>query len=87
MTDSNAIIDDLIASGATEFGRDEVLQRLRYVPCEHCHGTGEIVHGIDPRHAYDEPSEYTTLCSACDGYGMECVETEPVTIDDIETDN
>ena len=67
--------------------REPPLERLRYVQCDHCHGTGEIVHGIAPRHAYDVPSEYTTLCSACDGYGMECVETEPVTIDDIETDN
>ena len=60
--------------------REPPLERLRYVPCEHCHGTGEIVHGV-------EPCEYTTLCSACDGYGMDCVETEPVTLDDIETDN
>lgn len=61
-------------------------ERLRYVPCEHCHGTGEIIHGIPPRHAYDEPSDYAVLCSACEGYGMECVETEPVTMADLDDD-
>lgn len=57
--------------------RDE---RLRYVLCEHCGGTGEIIKGT-----LGEPwDDFGVLCSACDGYGMECVETEPVTIDDLD---
>lgn len=33
------------------------LERLRYVPCEHCHGTGEIIHGKP-----GEPWMITHLC-------------------------
>lgn len=58
------------------------LERLRYVPCEHCHGTGEIIHG-KPGEPWDD---YASLCSACEGYGMECVETEPITMADLDHD-
>lgn len=55
-----------------------------YVPCEVCGGTGETIVGVSPRYAYDEPSDYAVLCSACDGYGMECVDAAPVTTEDLD---
>lgn len=55
-------------------------QRMRYVPCEHCGGTGEIVCGR-PGEPWDD---YAVLCRACEGYGTECVETEPVTMGDLD---
>jgi len=59
-------------------------ERLRYVPCEHCHGTGEIIwRDGEYRSGWPEPAEHSMLCSACEGYGRECVETEPVTISDL----
>lgn len=60
--------------------------RLRYVPCEHCHGTGEIIYRDgEYRSGWPEPNEYAVLCSACEGYGMECVETDDAGIEHTET--
>lgn len=45
--------------------------RLRYVNCETCGGTGEIIRRDPGR---DDPAyEYATICRACEGYGRECV--------------
>lgn len=59
------------------------ITRLRYVSCEHCGGTGEIEvrPSVGP---YDDPTPCAVLCSACDGYGMDCVETEPIEMDDLD---
>lgn len=57
--------------------------RLRYVPCEVCGGTGEIIcRDGEYRSGWPEPNEYAILCSACEGYGTDCVDTEPAEIDD-----
>lgn len=58
-------------------------ERCRYVPCERCHGTGEIVISVGP-HQCDTDA---VLCSACDGYGMECVETDVAGIEHTELPN
>lgn len=65
-----------------EFASDD-LARMRYVPCEHCHGTGEIEMRptVGP---YEDPTPHAALCSACEGYGMECVETDDAGIEHTE---
>ena len=55
---------------------------LRWVNCEECGGTGEIVRSEPASHAYAEAVEYTELCSACDGTGRDCVTVSPVECDD-----
>lgn len=58
------------------------ITRLRYVACEHCGGTGEIE--VRPTVGpYEDPTPCAVLCAACDGYGMDCVETQPVEMDDL----
>lgn len=62
---------------------DEAFHRLRYVACAVCGGSGEIeVRPIVG--SYDDPTPYGGLCSACDGYGMDCVPTEPIEMDDLD---
>src|SRR5689334_3638295 len=55
-----------------DIARDEMtgecLPRLRWVNCEECAGTGEIVRG-PPGEPYNE---YTELCPACEGTGRDC---------------
>ena len=49
--------------------------RCRYVACEFCGGTGEI--SVQPSVGpYEDPTPHGALCPACDGCGMECVDTE-----------
>ena len=62
---------------------DKLLMRLRYVPCECCGGTGEIEVRpiVGP---YEDPTTCAVICSACEGYGMECVETEDAGIEHTE---
>lgn len=57
--------------------------RLRYVACEACGGSGEIEVRpfVGP---YDDPTPHGALCGACDGYGVECVETETAGIEHTE---
>lgn len=58
-------------------------ERLRYVACSVCGGSGEV--DVRPIVGpYDDPTSHGVLCSACDGYGMECVPTEPVEMDDFD---
>jgi hypothetical protein len=40
--------------------------RMRWVNCEICGGSGEIVRA-NPVGAYQEPNEYAELCAACEG--------------------
>jgi DnaJ-class molecular chaperone len=65
--------------------RNEAVEpnRMRYVRCETCGGTGEVeVRPIVG--AYEDPTPHHAICAACEGYGMECVETDPVTLDDLD---
>ena len=55
-------------------------ERMHYVPCEACSGTGEIIISVG-QHQCDTSS---VLCSACEGYGMECVPHEPAGIEHTE---
>lgn len=43
---------------------------MRWVACEACHGTGEIIQGR-PGEPWDEAS---TICEACEGTGRDCCE-------------
>ena len=45
-------------------------RRLRWVNCEACGGSGEIVRR-DPN-ARDPSDEYTEICAACEGTGRDC---------------
>lgn len=75
----------LIGQIAMACDRDET-RRLRYVPCECCGGTGEIIcRDGEYRSGWPEPNEYAILCSACEGYGTDCVVTEPVEMNDLDT--
>ena len=59
---------------ANELGRQlqrETLSELRWVSCEACGGSGEIIRGQAP----DESNE---LCAACEGTGRDCVEVSPI---------
>ncbi len=49
--------------------------RLRWVPCEACGGSGEII-WRDPVGPYDDPgaAEYSEICAACEGTGRDCAE-------------
>jgi len=62
--------------------RDDEI-RLRYVACEACGGSGEIEVRpiVGP---YDDPTPSAVLCAACEGYGMECVDTEGAGIEHTE---
>jgi DnaJ-class molecular chaperone len=55
--------------------------RMRYVPCETCNGAGEVEVRpiVGP---YEDPTPHHAICADCGGYGVECVETEPVECDD-----
>ena len=59
----------------------EAMDRLRWVHCEACGGSGEIIRS-NPVGAYQEPDEYAELCGACDGTGRDCVAVLPVECDD-----
>lgn len=51
----------------------------RYVRCEICCGSGEVVRGSCCE------DEYTERCDACDGFGSVMVAVLPVEMDDLET--
>ena len=61
--------------------RNKALQdqaKLRWVSCEACGGSGEIIRG-------QTPDEHSDLCGACEGTGRDCVEVSPVECDDCPT--
>jgi DnaJ-class molecular chaperone len=45
---------------------------MRWVNCEVCGGSGEIVRRAPYSHAYAEPVEYSELCEECGGTGRDC---------------
>lgn len=53
----------------------ELADRLRWVICEPCGGTGEIIRG-------QTPDEHSELCVPCEGTGRDCVEVSPVDCND-----
>lgn len=55
---------------------------LRWVPCEACGGSGEVIYS-NPHFGACEPDERADLCGACEGTGRECVVVSPVECDDI----
>lgn len=55
--------------------------RLRWVPCEVCGGSGEIIYS-SPHFGHRKPDEHAELCGACEGTGRDCVEVSPVERDD-----
>jgi hypothetical protein len=66
-----------------EAERRNEAERMRFVACEACGGTGEIeVRPIVG--AYEDPTPHHALCAACEGYGIECVETEPAGVEHTE---
>lgn len=50
------------------------LDRLRWVHCEVCGGSGEIIRR-EPN-ARDPSDEYAEICAACEGTGRDCVEPQ-----------
>lgn len=56
---------------------------LRWVNCEACAGSGEIIHS-NPHFGHQEPDEYSELCGACEGTGRDCVAVSPITVDDLD---
>ena len=50
-------------------------QRMRWVNCEACGGSGEIIRR-DHVGSHDDPSaaEYAEICAVCEGTGRDCVE-------------
>lgn len=60
--------------------------RLRWVACEACGGSGEIIYG-NPHFGNQEPDEHSELCSACSGTGRDCVKVSPVECDDDQASN
>lgn len=59
------------------------LDRLRWVLCEACGGSGEIIHS-NPHFGYREPDQYNELCGACEGTGRDCVAVSPITVEDLD---
>jgi hypothetical protein len=55
--------------------------RLRWVPCEACGGSGETIRVV-PTSTFEAPHEYPEICGACEGTGRDCVEVSPVERDD-----
>ena len=53
------------------------VEQLRWVACETCGGSGEIILG-------EAPDQSNDLCSACDGTGRDCVAVSPITVDDLD---
>ncbi len=53
-----------------------------YVPCERCHGTGEIIISVGS-HQCDTDG---MLCSACEGYGFTAEDCEIAGIEHTEID-
>lgn len=51
------------------------VKRLRWVACEECGGSGEIIRR-DPIGPYDDPgaAEYGEICAACEGTGRDCTD-------------
>ena len=59
-------------------------RELRWVSCEMCGGSGELIELIMPgAHQCDTAS---SLCPACEGTGRDCVEVSPITEEDLETE-
>lgn len=56
---------------------------LRWVSCEFCGGSGEVEVRpiVGP---YEDPTPCGELCSACDGTGRDCVEVQPITMQDLD---
>jgi hypothetical protein len=57
--------------------------RLRWVACEVCGGSGEIERRpiVGP---YEDPTPCAEPCLSCDGTGRDCVEVSPIGMDDLE---
>jgi DnaJ-class molecular chaperone len=55
----------------------ETLTEMRWVHCEACGGSGEIIYG-------QTPDEHNELCGACEGTGRDCVAVSPITVDDLD---
>lgn len=73
-----------LGSGLLRDGYDDYCpvhaDRLRWVACEACGGSGEIVR-LAPG-AQCQSDTYSELCAECEGTGRDCVETQPVECDD-----
>lgn len=52
--------------------------RLRWLACEACGGSGEIIRRAP--NARDPSDEYAELCSACEGYGRDCEDEDSVVV-------
>jgi DnaJ-class molecular chaperone len=59
------------------------LKELRWVNCEVCGGSGEVERApiVGP---YEDPTPCGEICSACEGTGRDCVEVEPITMQDLD---
>ena len=58
--------------------------RMRWVSCETCGGSGEIIHRNPlADSAYQEPDEYTELCGACEGTGRDYVDVHEIEMEDL----
>jgi len=75
---------EYLANNAAESGADVLIkeladevERLRWVSCETCGGSGEIIRG-------EAPDQSNELCGACEGTGRDCVEVSPTTVDDLD---
>ena len=55
---------------------------LRWVACEACGGSGEIIRR-EPA-AHDPFDEYADLCGPCEGTGRDCVEVSPIECGDLD---
>ena len=63
--------------------QDEMETELRWVNCEACGGSGEIIRVV-PVSTYEAPYEYPEICGACEGTGRDCVTVTPITADDLD---
>lgn len=68
-----------LGSGLLRDGYDDApplhVDRLRWVACEACGGSGEIIRGRDG-------DDYNEPCAVCEGTGRDCVEVSPVECND-----
>jgi DnaJ-class molecular chaperone len=57
----------------------------RLVPCERCSGSGEVIKGV-PCSKWSDPADAEAAfpCPECEGAGLTCVMTEPVTMTDLD---
>ena len=62
-----------VVGAITVVGTDDNPTTLRWVNCEACGGSGEIIRCVSVG-PYDDPgaAEYAEICAACEGTGRDC---------------